>query len=286
MNITPEQYERLNRFLDAEMTAAEMRAFEQEMELNPELRTQLDFERQVRENLFAPGMTNLPVSPVKKEYTGIGISGKKKVARMIWIAAGLAASVLLVLLLFRPWNNNKPATPPIVKTDTVPPVQKKDTLKPFITAGDNKLLNTDSLFMVFFEKDQIPDEYPPYLADALMAYEQNKFEALEQLDLMPKLRTANASEYEKIKIFGHYYKGVSSLKLGKPSNAKEHFEWVETNAHDEALILKAKWYNILIGLKEGDLNKIAIDLKSLETSNIKNTYKLKIAQLYKILTDK
>lgn len=78
MGITTEQYEKIIRFLDAEMEVAEMEAFEKELAANPEMRHQLDFEQSLRDDFALQNLTSLP---------GTMASGKVREMRK-WLAIG------------------------------------------------------------------------------------------------------------------------------------------------------------------------------------------------------
>src|ERR1700761_8237264 len=84
MDISNEQYQRLTRFLDADMSFAEMKAFESELDANPELRVQMELEQQVR--------SAFEQAPPKAAETQIEKNSPPNFKR--WWAA--AAAVLIV----------------------------------------------------------------------------------------------------------------------------------------------------------------------------------------------
>jgi hypothetical protein len=58
MEVTPEQYERIMKFLDGDMSVEEMNDFEKELKANPEMRKQMDFEQLVRERIELTNQKN------------------------------------------------------------------------------------------------------------------------------------------------------------------------------------------------------------------------------------
>lgn len=105
MAITTEQYEKITRFLDADMDLAEMEAFEKELAANPEMRRQLDFEQSVR-NEFASqelpdviGMTT-EEAPVARQMT------RKTTRLQKWLVIGAAAAVLAAVLVITKQNSS------------------------------------------------------------------------------------------------------------------------------------------------------------------------------------
>lgn len=265
MDLSTEQYEKIIRFLDADMTPEEMDLFEKELSGNPAMRRQLDFELSIREALFqgAAGVTvaepavfpnsNVPMPEVEAPVKTIGM---KK-----WLAIGIAASVLIAvaaLALFRP------------KTSTTPPVvQGKDTInnrpahtpQVVITSpGDSsRHIDDTRLFKKYFKKDEPPEEYPMFLAEALAGYESGEYAAILQLNLADIPETRGTGNKETILQLGHYYKGLSFLQTGNATQAINNLQWVITNSKDRSLQVKATWYQALALIKNNEPQK-AIEL--------------------------
>jgi hypothetical protein len=154
MNVTPEQYEQINRFLDLEMTEAEMKMFEEALLTHPEMRTQLDFELSVRETFAAAQQTEIfeenamASNSVPVQATPVYKMNKRK-RWLIPAAAVITGGIIVFALMYDNGANNKPKglNQPIAQnkpTQDTLPVQKK--IIPAIKNISKKTLNTDSLF--------------------------------------------------------------------------------------------------------------------------------------------
>ncbi|HRN56111.1 MAG TPA: hypothetical protein PLL71_06650 [Agriterribacter sp.] len=197
MNITAEQYQRIIRFLDAEMESDEMNAFEKELAANPEMRKQLDFEQSLRDDLALQNITSLPDAvPESGTMIASATPGKLTGMRKWWAVGAAIIAVLALLSIFRP----KPAlTPDIANINGVDTAQQTDTTQneteqpPIVIAEPAKdsagTIDPVLLFKQYFEKDALPEQYPLFLAEALTDYESGNYKTLHQLDLnnLPQL---------------------------------------------------------------------------------------------------
>lgn len=280
MAITTEQYEKITRFLDADMDLAEMEAFEKELAANPEMRRQLDFEQSVR-NEFASqelpdviGMTT-EEAPVARQMT------RKTTRLQKWLVIGAAAAVLAAVLVITKQNSSpKPAVADKIGVDTT---RKEDVTPPVAVirpAEDSSRLNFEALFKQYFKKDSLPDEYPLFLAEAFTDYASGKYSTLQQLSLkeLPEVRGIDGNDSkEKILQLAHYYKGLAFLQTNDTRQAAINLEWALNNHADKTLRAKAQWYLALTYLKEGKKEKAAVMCRNI-ISNKENTLVIKNAE--------
>jgi tetratricopeptide (TPR) repeat protein len=259
MGITTEQYEKIIRFLDAEMEVAEMEAFEKELAANPEMRHQLDFEQSLRDDFALQNLTSLP---------GTMASGKVREMRK-WLAIGSAAAIIIALVLFTaPWKKPGPAPGIANQKNIDTAMEKRDQPQTVITApvkDSSKIIDLASLFKKYFKKDTVPEAYPIFLAEALIDYESGNYATLQKLNLndLPQVRGAGDNDRESILQLGHYYKGISYLETGNTEKAIAHFDWVLKNKPDKALQVKATWFLALAYLKENNREKAAALCRSI-----------------------
>jgi hypothetical protein len=261
MNISTEQYERIIRFLDAGMTLEEMNAFEKELEANPAMRQQLDFEQSVRDSYAlnkdeeAGDYEN--TIPIVRSFN------KKK-----WVAIAIAASVVAALItIFFLQPENKP-TPVIVQDKDTTGTKKKDTVQLVIKKTDDssKTRSTASIYKQYFALDAIPETYPMYLAEALTNYENGNYNSIQKLDLsdIPDLRS-NADKQVVLET-GHYYKGIAFLKTGNTTQGIINLQWVEKKGENTELKSKAAWYLSLGYLKNNQVTEAVGQLKKVVAS--------------------
>lgn len=262
MALTTEQYERMIRFMDAEMETEEMAAFEKELASNPEMSRQLDFEQSLRDDFALQNITSLPGAlPANEKAPARKIPGK--VTRMQkWWAISAAAVAIIVLALFTMlWQ--KPGNSPVVANrKSINTIQKKSTQpETVITTPEkdsSKVTDLASLFTQYFKKDAIPDDYPLFLAQAFMDYESGNYKTLQQLNLnnLPQTRSAGETDdKENILKLGHYYKGLAFLQTDNTREAIINLEWVLAHQPGKFLGAKAQWYLALTYLKEKDEEK-------------------------------
>ncbi|MFT3945334.1 MAG: hypothetical protein QM763_00050 [Agriterribacter sp.] len=282
MAITSEQYEKIIRFIDAEMESAEMEAFEKELVSNPELRSQLDFEQSLRDNFSVRNITNLPGTIPANENVAIHAKPGKIKGIQKWFAVCAAViTVLLLLTIF--WKKAEPAQD-ITITNDIDTVQKKNILPPIIepTVAKDSSRNIDLalLFKQYFKKDALPEHYPLYLAEALMDYESGNYKTLQKLNLndLPQTRGKDGTgDKENILQLGHYYKGMALLQTNNTKDAIINLNWVVNNQQDKALRAKALWYLSLAYLKENNAEK-AVELCRSIINNKENDVLIKNAE--------
>lgn len=264
MGITSEQYERIIRFLDADMEPDEMEAFEKELTANPSMRSQLDFEQSVRDSLTLANITHLP-DTVPEDQGQAAVKTGKITRMQKWLAVG--AAVVTACMLFIVFRQKPVATTDIADRknievmDTVP----ETVIPPEVTVTapvkeDDKGVDLALLFKQYFKKDALPEDYPVFLAEALTDYESGNYATLQKLNLndLPQTRGAGATNSkENILQLGHYYKGLAFLQTNNTRDAITNLQWVLNNQPDKLLQAKAQWYLALAYLKENNGEKAA-----------------------------
>ena len=261
MEITTEQYERIIHFLDAEMTLAEMEAFEKELVSNSEMRRQLDFEQTLRNDFALQNITSLPVAGAESgEENTRGIPVKTTSIRK-WLAISAAAAAIVIVTFFVFFRQTHQPTTEVANTTDVEE-QPNNLPKATDTARikNDAAIDLASLFKQYFIKDAIPEGYPLYLAEALTDYESGKYATLQKLNLhnLPETRgTDEADNKKKILQLGHYYKGLAFLQTNNINEAKTNLDWVLRNNPPKALRAKTQWYLALVYLKENNGEKAA-----------------------------
>ncbi len=260
MSITTEQYKKILRFLDAEMDAAEMEAFEKELGSNPEMRAQLDFEQSVRDHFTLGNITSLPgTAPVNQNAAAQAVPGKIT-GMQKWLAI-VAAAITAFMLVTLFWQKPGKA-PDVANSNNMDTVQKNtEPSRVAITAPAKdsiEVIDPALLFKQYFKKDVLPEDYPLYLAEALTDYEAGNYKTLQQLHLnnLPQTRgDGEANSKENILQLGHYYKGLAFLQASNTREAIINLNWVMNNQPGKALKAKAQWYLALAYLKENNGEK-------------------------------
>lgn len=268
MSITNEQYQKIMRFLDAGMDPEEMDAFEKELSANAEMRSQLNFEQSLRDSFGSRNIKNLADIKFEKENTEISKTRGKLTGMRKWWTIG--AAVVTVLLLFAIFWQKK------TKIKEVADVTVADTLQKPITPPVSTInvpvqdssdrIDLQDLFKQYFRKDALPEQYPLFLAEALMDYESGNYKTLQKLNLndLPQTRSiGEADSKENILQLGHYYKGLAFLQTNNNRDAIENLHWVIRNQHDKTLRAKAQWYLALAYLKENNSEKAAALCRSI-----------------------
>ncbi|PVD51652.1 hypothetical protein DC498_13060 [Terrimonas sp.] len=265
MNITTEQYQKIMRFLNTEMDDAEMDAFEKELNANPEMRSQLDFEQSVRDSFALRQITVIPgVEPVNT-INKISKSNLSVRRLQVWIAISAAAVTAIVFLSIFLKKTEKNAVTAGFGTNNIDTAQQS-AIPPQVMVAEPvqkdsvEVIDLVGLFKQYFKKDTLPEHYPLFLAEALMDYESGNYKALQQLNLkdLPQTRGADETGSRKsILQLGYYYKGLAFLQTGNTNEAVVNLKWVLNNQPDKNLRARAQWYLALIHLKENNGEKAA-----------------------------
>lgn len=256
MALSTEQYQRLMRFLDADMTAEEIKAFDKELDAAPELREQLYFEQSVRESF------------VRKEEAAVR-EIKPAQRRRAWLVAAAAVIIVSLSIVFLLTRKNE-TPPPVAKTNPKLPSEKKDSPVPDGQRNHDAkrfIVNTDSIFRKNFRAEPVPDEAPLYLAQAFDDYSNGNYKTIEQISLaeVPDTRGAE-NEKERTLLLGNFYKGVAALEQHKTALAKKHLSWVTAHKVTNEWKQKAHWYLAMAALQGGEPAAVKQELKSLRNS--------------------
>ena len=215
MLINDDQYERIQQFLDANMTLEEMEAFEKELDANPEMRQQLNFEQTVRDNFILNKIkTTTPKEVVANKNTDSKAS-IISIKRKRWIVLLAAASVLAAVFTIVFYKSENKPEPTIVQEKKTKITKKHDSTQIAINKSNDSIKTTSlaSLFKQYFTVDEIPETYPMVLEDALTAYEDGEYIKAKNLDLL-KISELRGMDDDKQSVLelGHYYKGIALLK--------------------------------------------------------------------------
>lgn len=248
MEINSDQYERIQKFLDADMTSEEMDAFEKELEASPAMRSQLDFEQSVRDHL---AMQQMQSSIVDNEKV-VPLKHRKK-----WLGIAAAASVLAAIATIFFLNTKQNTPTPIAKKNDTLKIDKIDTsVLPKVAPNKIKSeINYAQLFEEYFELDKAPETYPIQFADAFSRYENGNYSALEKLDANEIANTRGVDDKQSILETLHYYKGIAFLKTNNNAQALTNLQWVTQNSRNDTLKANANWYLGLAYLKKGEIEK-------------------------------
>jgi hypothetical protein len=288
MDLTTEQYKKILRFLDAEMDAAEMEAFEKELDSNPEMRAQLDFEQSVRDHFTLGNITSLPgTAPANQSAAARAIPGKIT-GMQKWLAI-VAAAITAFMLVTLFWQKPRKA-PDVANSNNMDTVQKNaEPSQVAITApakDSSEVVDPELLFKQYFKKDVLPEDYPLYLAQALTDYESGNYKTLQQLHLnnLPQTRGAGETDSKtNILQLGYYYKGLAFLQTNNIREAITNLNWVMNNQPGKALKAKAQWYLALAYLKENNGEKAAELCRNIVDNKENNTLVKKAKNMLDVL---
>lgn len=277
MGITNEQYEKIIRFLDADMEPEEMEAFEKELASNPEMRHQLDFEQSVRDGFALRNITSLTdTAPVKGDPATPKTPGKITTMRKWWAISAAAVAIIALVLFTILWQKQE-KNPGITNRKDIDTIHEKSAPPQIVTApakDSSGEIELASLFRQYFKKDTLPEEYPIFLAEALTDYDSGNYTTLQRLNLnsIPQTRgVGEADSKENILQLGHYYKGLAFLQTNNTREAVINLEWVLNNHPGNTLRDKAQWYLALAYLKEHKPGKAKELLKKIISGSRENT---------------
>jgi len=250
MPITTDQYERLMKFLDAQMTVQEMADFDEELRHDPDLRSQLDFEQSVRDAFG--------------QQTGLQTTGKLIeipagnngwIHARPWIAAAAVIIVVMAVVSLWPAPKNTPPTAQGKTADTTSRLVNRPAERGDRDLRDsNTIHQAETVFKEFFQRDSIPDQYPVYLAEALIDYEAGDFRTIwnTDADRLPETRGNEPVEASTASSMAHYYKGLAYLETGAVAKAIAELSRVYRRQPGEPLLAKARWYLLMCYVKEND----------------------------------
>lgn len=264
MEITLEQYQNIQRYLDGGMDAAQAAVFQQELETNADLKDAYAFERELREHIGTvheaeeiAALNDLPggragadddffrdlIQRSGAEWRAAHPAGAAsragggKVISFTW-ATAIAACLLLAI--------------------------GGSVL--FIHFGGPSASPAD-LFAAYFKKDALPADSSPMLAQALTDYKNDKYATLQRYDLenLP-IAKGGDDQRQKTMELGYYYRGVSWLATGEPDKAIADLQWVIGHAQTPDLVWKAQWYEALALLKTSNIPAATELLRSISAN--------------------
>lgn len=316
MKISQEKFERLLKFLDAEMNAVEIASFEREVQSDADLKEQLAFQLNLTDafskkksmdaelidpaelnNLKALLATaknnyfkNKSAANISEQHTKVVSINDHRYNKQVHFPHWLAAASVVVLailasmmLYFSIHNNSKEFTAdkhdsnyPKKTNDIV--ILPVDTLK----QQDQKLpgkINYASLAEKIYTKDKAPSDPPQLLAAELSDYNSGSYETIQSFDAVNIPKTRGALDVIEIKQLAHYYKGISFFETKNSKAAHEHFQWVIDSSKNNQLQIKASWYKSLLYLKSGELKKAEPLLNKVALNNTVPIYAKKASDL-------
>ncbi|HEX5151049.1 MAG TPA: hypothetical protein VFW07_06350 [Parafilimonas sp.] len=223
MKISSEQYERILKFLDGDMTVEEMNEFEKELAVNPEMRSQIDFEESVRDTLGAAYAENDKENSEEKNIQKKVDSGiREQIERMreqwrelnkrkppipsepakqskrtniipFGSLTAIAAACVLIAAAGLVWFIiNRNTGSPVINSQKINSSKQDSQAQNEINRASDSLNlikspgtqpDLTSLYKQYFKKDAAPEIKPMLLAEALNDYENNDYKLLQNLDL-------------------------------------------------------------------------------------------------------
>ena len=287
MVLDSEQYNRIIRFLDAEMSINEMADFESELDSNPNMRQHLDFEQSIRD-VFAQ-RNQEDSQKVKKDFFPLSQKVNKGKKKGFYVYLAVAASIIGIIswsVLFK--NSSLPSSKQLVQNDSILKTNDSSYNNNSIQTNQANDLVYASLFNKYFSKDKSPDNSPILLADALIDYDNGNYTSLQSLDLtkIPEIRGDDTlNDRENILQLGHYYKGISYLETGDSKMAIQNLNWVVKHSSNTEIVTKADWYLALGYVINKEKEKSKTILKELLQNKRNNHFSQKAKELYNILNN-
>ena len=247
MDLTNEQYERIQSYLDGALAETALAHFLQELETDAAMQEALAFEISLREDLGAmrdkDEMVALQKSLANDPVETAHIRSLIEQAGEGYLQPEKRTQVKPRVATMRTWSYIAAAAILITVTCLI---------FIYVLPGNNSHDTYSKLYEQYFKKDTVPAAAPPMLAQAFTSYKKNDYAAIQQYDLehLPNLK-GNGYEKQDILELGYYYKGISYMMTGKQDSAGYCLQWVIAKGEKPALIEKANWYLALSLLKAG-----------------------------------
>lgn len=235
MDITIQQEENMQRYLDGEMNEEATAAFLREVETDNNLKQALDIALQIRNAPFllvqhedAAALRAMAIKAgeewkTEREAAIPAPVKKMNIRKMYWLAAATVVAISSVWLIWTLSENTAPASP-------------------------------DTLFARYFKKDAAPMQKPDELRTELEQYEAGNYEPFRELDIDNIPAGRGEGDHQQIVEMAHYFKGLSSMEKGNYPEASIDLQWVVSNANQKELKAKAEWYLALTMLKRNEEN--------------------------------
>jgi hypothetical protein len=265
MDITLEQYQDIQRYLDGAMDKEQAAAFQRALETNKEVNDAFMFEKEIRDHagpireaMEIASLNELPENSstdtgffqdsIKKAETEYKARhAKPRIITLRWAMSAAAVLILVIggFILFQ-HHTESPA----------------------------------ALFADYFKKDTLPADNYPMLAQAFTDYRNNKYTTLQKYDLedLPTLKGGD-EQRQKILELGYYYRGISWLATGDADKAGADLQWVIDHAQTPDLVWKAQWYEALSLIKLSNIPAATGLLRSISSNAKAEGYNTQAASL-------
>ncbi|MGN6419623.1 MAG: tetratricopeptide repeat protein [Pseudobacter sp.] len=263
MDITIQQQENIQRYLDGELDAAAAGAFLREVEADKNLAQALDIATQIRNAPFllvqhedAAAIRAMAIQAGEEwenERKAVAAAPVKKmnIRRMYWLAAATIVALSSVWLLWTLSENTAPPSP-------------------------------DTLFARYYKKEPAPPQKPDELRTELEQYEAGNYEPFQELNIENIPKGRGAGDDQQIEEMAHYFRGQSAIEKGNYEDAAVDLQWVISNTTQKELRAKAEWYLALAMLKRNDRNA-AVKLLESVAGNEAAPHRKEAAKLLKLL---
>jgi hypothetical protein len=282
MEITLEQYDDIQLYLDGKMEPAPANAFLQELNTNAALKDAFEFERSLRSNLESiaetreilaltrqhdeqasdPAQTDDPanrafIRDIIRKSAEEWKEGRPAIAAPGSAAPTGSAAPPAKVVPFRRWTAVAVAASLLIAVAGIV----------FFQHNGHHTADPAELFAAFFKKDTIPNEKYPMLAQAFTGYSNNNYKTLQNYDLenLPTLKGGD-DQRQKLLELGYYYRGISFLATDEPARAMPDLQWVIDHAQTEDLVWKAQWYEALALVKSSHIPAAMALLRSVSSN--------------------
>ena len=300
MEITLEQYDNIQLYLDGKMEPAPANAFLQELNTNAALKDAFEFERSLRSNLESIAETRemLALSRQHEDQTSdLTAAGDPSAAR--GLPQAMPANRAFIRDIIRKsaeeWKEGRPAIAapgPATPPAKVVPFRRWTAVAVaaslliavagivFFQHNGHHTTDPAELFAAFFKKDTVTQDNYPMLAQALSGYKNNEYKTLQNYDLehLPILM-GGEDHRQKILEVGYYYRGISFLATGQPAQAATDLQWVIDHSQTEDLVWKAQWYKALALIRSSHIPEAVVLLQSVSSNPKATGYNQQAADL-------
>ncbi|RZS93152.1 zf-HC2 domain-containing protein [Aquimarina brevivitae] len=229
-------FEHIDRYLDGELTAAELERFEEELQLNPELQDQVKLEKDMRALLsdedwilankaavadseegkrFKAYYQSTEADEVKNSIAAV-IADRKNNDRRKFIWLSIAASFAVLLA------------------------------STFVIFKDG---GTSDLYAEYINKEELPSMITRNSGGGILDKAQSLFDNENYKEAIKNFENYQ-SQSEVINPLSYIYLGISYLEVGAYSKAKNQFNLLAKSNTLQSE--KANWYLLLTSLKQGN----------------------------------
>lgn len=323
--------EKMEEYFSRKMSPEEQLLFESELETNKELASafnvyktivaemHIDEKYKVEEARLRRTLEDLNARYLKKgeDQKSVKSTGKEQIQEKPygkvkkinwWMSAGVAASLIGIIVLGIVWYLNKEKKDSSVVivdqgTDSLNNLKKPDTSfqqknippNPVVKQESSKSspakkikykidnLKRQALFAANFRVDSIPDDMPDTLQQALAYYQsknyKNAITAFEILHSGLEERGYEEESKQRTIFYARYYKALSYLAQGRAEKAIPELKIATAKSPDESWKNKAQWNLALAWLKTGNSTKAEVLLKQVAGNSRSGAYRQKALRL-------